>query len=228
EAVVVTGLGLIGLLAVQLLRAHGCRVLGIDFDRDKLALAERFGAEVVDLSAGGDPIRAAEAFSRGRGVDAVLITAATRSNEPVHQAAQMCRKRGRIVLVGVAGLELRREDFYEKELTFQVSCSYGPGRYDPAYEEGGHDYPVGYVRWTEQRNFEAVLDMMAEGRRDVDPLVSHRFGIEDADRAYAALTEDRSALGILIEYPQAAGPATFATTVGVARAAPSSGRAVAS
>ena len=163
EAVVVTGLGLIGLITVQLLRAHGCRVLGIDLDPAKLALARRFGAETVDLAAGQDPVAAAQAFSRGRGVDAVIITASTKSNEPVHQAALMCRKRGRIVLVGVAGLELSRADFYEKELSFQVSCSYGPGRYDPDYEEDGHDYPVGFVRWTEQRNFEAVLDMMAEG-----------------------------------------------------------------
>ena len=137
ETVVVTGLGLIGLAAVQLLRAHGCRVLGLDFDADKLALAKSFGAELVDLAAGQDPVAAAQAFSRGRGVDAVIITASTKSNEPVHQAALMCRKRGRIVLVGVTGLELSRADFYEKELSFQVSCSYGPGRYDPSYEEKG-------------------------------------------------------------------------------------------
>ncbi|MGN6449753.1 MAG: zinc-dependent alcohol dehydrogenase, partial [Brucella intermedia] len=149
EAVVVTGLGLIGLMAVQLLRAHGCRVLGLDFDPEKLRLAESFGAETVNLAAGGDPVVAALAFSRGRGVDAVIITASTKSNEPVHQAALMSRKRGRIVLVGVAGLELSRADFYEKELSFQVSCSYGPGRYDTNYEEKGQDYPVGFVRWTE-------------------------------------------------------------------------------
>jgi threonine dehydrogenase-like Zn-dependent dehydrogenase len=137
EAVVVTGLGLIGLLTVQLLRAQGCRVLGIDLDPAKLALARRFGAETVDLAAGQDPVAVATAFSRGRGVDAVIITAASRSNEPVHQAALMCRQRGRIVLVGVVGLELSRADFYEKELTFQVSCSYGPGRYDPRYEAQG-------------------------------------------------------------------------------------------
>ncbi len=175
EAVVVTGLGLVGLMTVQLLRAQGCRVLGIDFEGDKLTLARQFGAEIVDLSAGADPVAAAMRFSRGRGVDAVIITASTKSNEPVHQAASMCRQRGRIVLVGVAGLALSRADFYEKELTFQVSCSYGPGRYDPDYESAGQDYPVGFVRWTEQRNFEAVLDMLAEGRLDVAPLISHRF-----------------------------------------------------
>ncbi len=153
EAVVVTGLGLIGLLTVQMLRAQGCRVLGIDYDPARLALAGRFGADVVNPGAGEDVLAAAQAFSRGRGVDAVIITASTRSSEPVSQAARMCRQRGRIVLVGVTGLELSRADFYEKELSFQVSCSYGPGRYDPQYEEGGHDYPLGFVRWTEQRNF---------------------------------------------------------------------------
>ncbi|MEO8008322.1 MAG: zinc-binding alcohol dehydrogenase, partial [Betaproteobacteria bacterium] len=201
EAVVVTGLGLIGLVAVQLLRAHGCRVLGIDLDGERLELARRFGAEVVNLAAGEDPVVAAETFSRGRGVDAVLITASTKSSEPVHQAALMCRKRGRIVLVGVTGLELSRADFYEKELSFQVSCSYGPGRYDPNYEEKGLDYPVGFVRWTEQRNFEAVLDMMAEGRLDVKPLISHRFAIDDAERAYELVGGAAPSLGILLEYP---------------------------
>ena len=137
ETFVVTGLGLIGLMAVQLLRAHGCRVLGVDYDSKKIDLARHYGAEVVDLSRGEDPISAADRISRHRGVDGVIITAATRSSEPVHQAALMSRKRGRIVLVGVTGLELSRDDFYKKELTFQVSCSYGPGRYDPAYEEGG-------------------------------------------------------------------------------------------
>ena len=204
ESVVVTGLGLVGLVTVQLLRAHGCRVLGIDYDAEKTKLAGELGAETVDLSAGEDPVSAAAAFSRGRGVDAVIITAATKSNEPMHQGALMCRKRGRIVLVGVTGLELARSDFYEKELTFQVSCSYGPGRYDPNYEEKGFDYPVGFVRWTEQRNFEAVLDMMAEGRLDVKPLISHRFPIHDADKAYELVGGSAPSLGILIEYPSVA------------------------
>lgn len=202
EAVVVTGLGLIGLMAVQLLRAQGCRVLGVDFDADKLALARQFGAEVVDLTAGEDPVAVAQSFSRGRGVDAVIITASTKSSEPVHQAALMSRKRGRIVLVGVTGLELSRADFYEKELSFQVSCSYGPGRYDPNYEDKGNDYPVGFVRWTEQRNFEAVLDMMAAGRLDTKPLISQRFQISDAEKAYELVGTAAPSLGILLEYPQ--------------------------
>jgi predicted dehydrogenase/threonine dehydrogenase-like Zn-dependent dehydrogenase len=200
ETVVVTGLGLIGLMTVQLLRAHGCRVLGLDFDPDKLELARQFGAEIVDLSVGQDPVAAAELFSRGRGVDAVLVTAATKSSEPIHQAALMCRKRGRIVLVGVTGLELSRDDFYKKELSFQVSCSYGPGRYDLNYEEKGFDYPAGFVRWTEQRNFEAVLDMMADGRIDVKPLISHRFKLEEAEQAYALVGGSGPSLGILLQY----------------------------
>lgn len=201
ECVVVTGLGLIGLMTVQLLRAHGCRVLGVDFAGDRLALARRFGAEVVDLSVGEDLLAAAQRFSRGRGVDAVIVTASTKSSDPIHQAALMCRKRGRIVLVGVTGLELSRADFYEKELTFQVSCSYGPGRYDVNYEEKGHDYPVGFVRWTEQRNLEAVLDMMGSGALDVKPLISHRYSIQDAEQAYEVVSGSASSLGILLEYP---------------------------
>ncbi|MCG3186853.1 MAG: Inositol 2-dehydrogenase/D-chiro-inositol 3-dehydrogenase [Rhodocyclaceae bacterium] len=200
EAFVVTGTGLIGLLTVQLLRAHGCRVLAIDLDDSKLELARRFGAETCNPSRGEDPVVAGLTFSRGQGVDGVLITASTPSSEPVTQAARMCRKRARIVLVGVTGLELNRSDFYAKELSFQVSCSYGPGRYEPAYEERGQDYPPGYVRWTEQRNFEAVLDMLSAGQLDVGPLISHRYAFEDAPAAYRRLTDDRGALGILLKY----------------------------
>ena len=201
ETFVVTGLGLVGLLTVQLLRAHGCRVIGLDFDASRLHLAEQFGAQVIDVSSGADPLAVATAWTAGRGVDGVLITAATQSNEPVHQAAQMCRARGRIVLVGVSGLELSRDDFYKKELTFQVSCSYGPGRYDPSYEGKGIDYPVGHVRWTEQRNFEAVLALMADGKLDVEPLISHRFPFERAPEAYDLLVSGEPSLGILLQYP---------------------------
>lgn len=200
EAFVVTGLGLIGLVTVQLLRAHGCRVLGLDFDPLKLELARKLGAETVDLLRGDDPVASALAFSRGRGVDGVLITASTKSNEPVHQAALMCRKRGRIVLVGVTGLELSRADFFEKELSFQVSCSYGPGRYDSLYEDQGQDYPFGYIRWTEQRNFEAVLDMLADRRMDAEPLISHRFDLDQADEAYKLVGGGGASLGILLKY----------------------------
>ena len=200
ESVVVTGLGLVGLMTVQLLRANGCRVLGLDFDKEKLALAKSFGAEVVDLNK-EDPLIIAKNFSRERGVDAVIIAAATTSDEPIHQAALMCRKRGRIVLVGVTGLKLSRDDFFKKELTFQVSSSYGPGRYDPNYEEKGQDYPVGFVRWTEQRNFEAVLDMMMSGSLNVKKLISHRFDILEAKKAYGIVGGLEKSLGILITYP---------------------------
>lgn len=206
EGFVVVGLGLIGLLTVQLLRANGCRVLGVDLDSAKCGLARQFGAEIADLSKGENPIDAAMVFSRGRGADGVLITAATKSREPVHQAAQMCRKRGRIVLVGVTGLELNRADFYEKELSFQVSCSYGPGRYDPEYEEKGHDYPIGYVRWSEQRNFEAVLDLMAAGKIDAKPLITHRFKFEQAEKAYELIAENKEPyIGIILDYKDNSG-----------------------
>ena len=200
EAFVVTGVGLIGLLTVQLLIAQGCRVLAIDFDATKLELAKKFGAEICNPAKGEDPVAKAMAFSRNIGVDGVIITASTKSSDPVSQAANMSRKRGRIILVGVTGLELNRSEFYEKELVFQVSCSYGPGRYDNAYEENGQDYPIGFVRWTEQRNFVAILDMMASGKLDVTELITHKFEFEDAPKAYDLLSNDKSALGILLNY----------------------------
>jgi predicted dehydrogenase/threonine dehydrogenase-like Zn-dependent dehydrogenase len=200
ECFVVTGLGLIGLLCVQMLRANGCRVLGIDYDSKKCEIAQKFGAETVDLSKGEDPVIISQRFSRGRGVDGVLITAATQSDEVMHQSAEMCRKRGRIVLVGVVGLNLRRDDFFKKEITFQVSASYGPGRYDSFYENEGNDYPVGFVRWTEQRNFEAVLDMISSGILDVKSVITHRYDIENAIEAYALL-DNPDVLGIVLNYP---------------------------
>jgi predicted dehydrogenase/threonine dehydrogenase-like Zn-dependent dehydrogenase len=200
ETVAVTGLGLIGLLAAQILRAHGCRVLGVDIDPARCELARGFGVETIDLSKGVDPLAAARILTHGRGADAVLIAASTPSSEPVHQAAQMCRQRGRVVLVGVTGLELQRSDFYEKEITFQVSCSYGPGRYDPDYEERGRDYPFGLVRWTEQRNFEAVLQLMADGALRTEALVTHRYDIGNALEGYANLA-GQGALGIIVRYP---------------------------
>lgn len=202
ETVVVTGLGLIGLLAVQILKAQGCRVIGLDFDETKLRLAEAMGAVALQAGDGAGAVEYARRVTGGMGVDGVLLTAATKSSEPVQVAAEMCRQRGRIVLVGVTGLELSRDAFYKKELTFQVSCSYGPGRYDAAYEQGGQDYPYGLVRWTAKRNFEAVLQLMAEGRIDTSPLVTHRFKIDEAEQAYAVLQGDRGALGILLEYPE--------------------------
>ena len=206
ESVVVIGLGLIGQLTVQLLRATGCRVLAVDVDESRLELARGLGAETVNALAGQNPLVTAERFSYGHGVDAAIVTAATKSNEPIYQAASMCRKRGRIVLVGVTGLNLSREQLYRKELTLQVSCSYGPGRYDPFYEEDGHDYPIGYVRWTEQRNFEAVLDAMATGKLRVDALISHRFALKDSRKAYELISGSQPSLGVILEYPTSEAP----------------------
>ncbi len=200
ESFVVIGAGLIGLLTIQLLRAQGCRVLAVDIDEAKLSLAREFGADTCNTSNGEDPVSAGLFFSGRRGVDGVIITASSESNDLVSSAAKMCRKRGRIVLVGVVGLKFNRADFYEKELSFQVSCSYGPGRYDPEYEDGGHDYPLGFVRWTEQRNFEAVLQLMAEGRLNVKPLISHRFDFENAADAYDSLSAGSGVLGIILRY----------------------------
>jgi len=201
EYFIVTGLGLVGLMTVQILVANGCSVLGIDFDGAKCALAEQFGAKTVNLREGEDPIRVADVFSRGRGVDGVIVCAATTSNDPIRQATEMCRRKGRIVLTGVTGLELSRDVFFKKELSFQVSCSYGAGRYDPTYEDQGHDYPFDYVRWTEQRNFEAVLDLMAVGKLDVRPLITHRFAFEDAEKAYGMVADNSEPyIGIILNY----------------------------
>jgi predicted dehydrogenase/NADPH:quinone reductase-like Zn-dependent oxidoreductase len=206
ERVVVYGLGLIGLVSVQLLRASGCAVLGIDVNRQRLALAQRFGASVCNPTEAADVVAAAQEFCGGRGADGVIIAASAKSDEIVHNAARMCRKRGRIVLVGSVGLSLQRADFYEKELTFQVSCSYGPGRYDPAYEEGGQDYPLGFVRWTEQRNFEAILDAMAAGTLDVASLISARVPLAEAPAVYSEKLADPKVLGVVLEYPGQVSP----------------------
>ena len=189
------------MLTVQLLRANGCRVVGLDYDPQKLSLARQFGAEVVNLSENSDPLQLVKTYSKGRGVDAVIVATATKSNEPINNAALMCRKRGRVVLVGTSGLEISRDYFFKKEISFQVSSSYGPGRYDPNYEEKGQDYPIAYVRWTEQRNFEAVLDMLADGHLNIHPLITHRFDIDEAYRAYDQVTRGDETLGILLKYP---------------------------
>lgn len=208
ESFAVVGLGLLGLLSVQLLRAHGCRVLAIDVDAQRCALARSLGADAVCVARDADPVRAAHEHAAGRGTDGVLITATAKDSAIVRQAAAMCRKRGRIVLVGVVGLELERAAFYEKELSFRVACSYGPGRYDPSYEAEGNDYPLGFVRWTAARNFEAVLDALARGTMDVRPLISRRVPVVGAEQAYDAILGDRTALGVVLQYPQALPGAT--------------------
>lgn len=201
ETFVVIGMGLVGLLTAQILRASGCAVIGVDIAPGRADLAKRCGVDHFVDASGNDPVSSALSVTGGLGVDGVLIAAATKSNDPVAQAARMCRKRGRIVLVGVTGLQLSRSDFYEKELTFQVSCSYGPGRYDPSYEQDGKDYPFGFVRWTEGRNFEAVLGMMAAGKLSVRPLIGKVVPLDAASSAYENLSSDDGGAGILLDYP---------------------------
>ncbi|HXT62293.1 MAG TPA: bi-domain-containing oxidoreductase [Pyrinomonadaceae bacterium] len=199
ESVAVIGLGLIGQLAVQLLTANGCRVFGIDLDQQKIELAKQLGADDGCNSDEGAKARVL-AWSRGRGADAVLITAATSSNEPVELAGEISRAKGRVIVVGAVGLNLPRKPYYDRELTFRISMSYGPGRYDRNYEERGHDYPFSYVRWTEGRNIEAFLDLVSSGRIKIDPLITHRFKIEDGEDAYELITGDQPYLGVLLQY----------------------------
>jgi len=198
ERVLVIGLGLVGQICVCLLKAQGCKIFGTDIDPEKLELARTLGADEVAI---GSPLEAVKAFSDSFGVDAAIITAATTSNEPIEFAAEACRSKGRIVLVGVAGLNLPRDPFFKKELEFTVSSSLGPGRGDPAYEEKGIDYPIGHARWTAQRNMQTVLETMAAGKLPVEKLTTHRFDIENAGRAYDLITSRREPfIGILIDY----------------------------
>lgn len=201
ESVVVIGLGLIGQLTVQLLKANGCRVYGIDLDTKRIDLARQLGAD-AGCAPGVDAQRTVLNWTRGRGADAVLITAATSSNQPVELAGEISRLKGRVVAVGLVGLEVPRKLYYQRELTLKISMSYGPGRYDPEYEERGHDYPFAYVRWTEGRNVEAFLDLISEGRVNTDPLITHRFPISEGERAYQLITGEieGSHLGVLLQY----------------------------
>jgi threonine dehydrogenase-like Zn-dependent dehydrogenase len=198
ETIVVTGLGLIGLIAAELLLANGCRVVGIEIDAHKRALAEAKGIHVIDPLK-DDVVKTVMALTQGIGADGVLLTASAKNNDIIAQAAQMSRKKGRIVLTGVVGLDLRRADFYEKELSFQVSCSYGPGRYDDDYEYKGRDYPVAHVRWTEKRNFEAVLFAIASGKLDVKSLITEVVPLEEYQKIYGAMGE-RNTIASLIRY----------------------------
>ena len=199
ESVAVIGLGLMGILAVQMLKASGCRVVGFDPNSSRCKLAEEMGC---DRAVSDNFVGECMAFSGGYGVDAVLITAATHSNEPVTVAAEICRKKGRVVATGLVGMNLPRDQYYKKEVDFRLSCSYGPGRYDPVYEEQGVDYPFGYVRWTEQRNMAAFLQLVAEGKVTPGKLVTHRFKFDDALDAYQVLLGIRKEpyLGIVLEY----------------------------
>jgi predicted dehydrogenase len=205
---VVIGLGLVGQLASQIIQAAGCSVIGLDLDGERADLARRLGADRALVTGGEDSIESVrecvEGLTGGLGADAVLVCAATSESGPVRQAGELCRDRGTVVVVGAVGMDVPRDLYYQKELTLRVARSYGPGRYDSTYEEKGIDYPAGYVRWTENRNMGAFLELLREGQIQVGPLVTHRFSISEADRAYDLITESEgcpSPLGLIIEYP---------------------------
>ncbi|MCA9417175.1 MAG: zinc-binding alcohol dehydrogenase, partial [Candidatus Omnitrophica bacterium] len=201
EAVGVIGLGLLGQIVVQLLKANGCQVFGIDLDSDSVDRTRSFGADLSAIRS-EDVEKLALSMTQGEGLDAVILTAATDSNDPVELAGTLCRRKGRVVAVGTLPMNIPRRIYYPKELELRLSTSYGPGRYDPEYEERGKDYPYAYVRFTEQRNLETALSLMAEGKLKIAPLVTHSFSIDDAKQAYALVegeTEEKS-LGILFRY----------------------------
>ncbi|MCK4746937.1 MAG: zinc-binding dehydrogenase, partial [Bacteroidales bacterium] len=203
ETIVVYGLGLLGLLSAQMLLANGCQVIGIDIDETKCELARTWGVTAINPASGNDPVKTVME-STGVGADGVLITASAKSQDIISNAAQMSRKRGRIVLVGVIGLNISRAEFYEKELTFQVSCSYGPGRYDENYEQRGIDYPLPFVRWTEKRNFEAILKAIGSGSLHVKELISEMIRIDEFQKIYDNIGQSRSIASILT-YPEGTG-----------------------
>ena len=215
DTVLVIGLGLVGQIAVQLLKLQGARVLGTDLDPEKCQLALKLGADEASPQLNAECVFAK---TRGIGADAVLITAATKSDGPITLAADAVRSKGRVVAVGAVGLNLPRQPFYLKEAELVVSCSYGPGRYDPEYEVGGHDYPVGHVRWTEQRNMQAILDLMGAGKLDVSPLISHRWRVEDAGEAYDMIRSgSQPYLGIVLQFSEEATAATATSTAAASR-----------
>ncbi len=200
ETIVVIGLGLIGLITAELLLANGCNVIGFDYDTEKIKIAKQKGIIAVNPSDGTDQVNFVKSYTNGVGADGVIITASNKSNEIISQSANMSRKKGRIVLVGVIGLNISRADFFEKEITFQVSCSYGAGRYDEEYEKKGNDYPIGYVRWTEKRNFEAVLNAISKKTLDVSSLITDRVRLKDFQKIYGNMSNSKSIASIL-EYP---------------------------
>ena len=201
ETVVVVGLGLVGLLAAQLLKANGCRVIGYDFDQQKVDIAVQCGIIAFNAAKGTDPVKFIREKTKQVGADAVVISASNPSNDIIHQSAEMSRKRGRIVLIGVIGLDIQRADFYKKELTFQVSCSYGPGRYEDDYEEKGIDYPLPFVRWTENRNFQTILQLIDSKSIDVNCLISERVNLENYKEIYSDMRKQGSIASIMV-YPE--------------------------
>jgi predicted dehydrogenase/NADPH:quinone reductase-like Zn-dependent oxidoreductase len=211
ETVVVIGLGLIGLLTTQLLKANGCRVIGVDLDEEKLALAKKWS--IIPYNSGkGDVVKFVEEQTNGIGADRVIITASAHTEAIISQAARMSRKRGKIVLVGVVGLNISRAEFYEKELTFQVSCSYGPGRYDDDYENKGMDYPLPFVRWTEKRNFEAILQAVSSGNLSVKEMITEEVNLADYGKIYDNIGSHRS-IASIINYTPVKDPVTLSNTV---------------
>ena len=212
ETIVILGLGLLGLLSLQIAKAAGCRVIGIDLDESRVDISKSLGANLA-LNARRTNVEGEVLdYTRGMGADAVIICAATKSSEPSNQAMRMCRKKGRVVVVGSVGMELQREHMYQKELDFVISTSYGPGRYDKLYEEKGMDYPYAYVRWTENRNMEEVLRMISEGRIDVERLISLEFPIDEAAKAYEAITgHEPRPLSVLLRYPNFHSPCQLST-----------------
>ena len=210
ETIVVVGLGLIGLITAELLVANGCRVIGIDLDAGKVAIAKKKGIITINPKDGTDVVKSVMELTDGIGADGVIITASAKTDELISDAAKMSRKRGRIILVGVIGLNISRADFYEKELTFQVSCSYGPGRYDDNYEKAGIDYPLPFVRWTEQRNFKAILQTISSGKLEVNSLITERVPLADYNKIYANISSGGSIASIL-EYSENSNPADTVT-----------------
>ncbi|MCK9227355.1 MAG: bi-domain-containing oxidoreductase [Syntrophorhabdaceae bacterium] len=199
ENVCVIGLGLLGQLTVQLCKANGCRVIGCDIDANKLLMGQKLGIHDVCLT--GELEGRIQRFTRGVGADAVIITASTKGNELIALAGEISRMKGRVVAVGLIGLDVPRDIYYKKELDLRLSMSYGPGRYDVEYEERGHDYPLPYVRWTEQRNMEAFLDLVAAGAVNASALISHRYRFEDALSVYKMITGGKEAsLGVILQY----------------------------
>ncbi len=220
ERIAVIGLGLIGQIAVQLCKANGCRVVGVDLDPAKIELAVALGADLA-LNRKDDVVGKIDAFTEGRGVDAVIICAAADSNDPVELAGEISRDRGRVVVVGAVQMNVPRRPYYDKELQFFQSRSYGPGRYDPSYEEGGHDYPFGYVRWTEKRNMQAFLDLVSGKQIQVAPLITHRFDIGVAEKAYELISGATAEpfIGVVLTYGSNEEPArTVAVSVPKPRA----------
>ena len=220
ETVLVIGLGLLGLMTIQIAKAAGCKVMGIDISNDRVELARQLGCQACPR----DEIESAVmAFTRGRGFDHILICAGSKDNDTIELAAELCRDRGTVIAIGAVGLEIPRKPFYNKEISFRVSRSYGPGRYDPEYEEKGQDYPIGFVRWTEGRNMEGFIDLLSANLIQVAPLITHRIPIEQGERAYDLIKGkiDEPCLGVLLEYPlPEAGSAPQQTPVQLKKSAP--------